>query len=272
MGKSKMWGNTLFSLEQFRTNHTIDVSEKEIGGEMYVHRHTFYELELILSGDGIYNIDGIAYPIHAGCVFLMSPVSFHKIHFQRTTRLVNIMFCADAAKTEFLTRLFASQPHIAMALNEKDTAYLHLLSDELAQYLENSDLTDVYATAVLDCILGKLCALSPDAVKSGSVSSVQYAILYMQNHFTEPIMLEDAARVAGYTPNYFSGQLKAYTGMTFKQYLADLRYSFAKKLLEHTDLSVSQICLQCGFGDLSHFMAQFRKRYGITPRTYRESK
>ena len=81
---------------------------------------------------------------------------------------------------------------------------------------------------------------------------------------------KDAAKIANYSPNYFNNQFKAYTGMTFKQYLNDLRLSFSKNLLYYTELPITQVCYECGFNDFSHFMSIFKKKFGVTPKRLRD--
>ena len=92
---------------------------------------------------------------------------------------------------------------------------------------------------------------------------------YLYSHFCEPITVSDAAAYVGYTPNYFSNKFKKETGRTFKHYIADLQFSLAENMLRHTDLSVSEICYHCGFGDFSNFMTYFKRRHGIPPKEYR---
>jgi AraC-like DNA-binding protein len=65
---------------------------------------------------------------------------------------------------------------------------------------------------------------------------------------------------------YFKGQ----TGMTVFEYLLRIRVDFACKLLMDPDLSVTGICFDSGFNNLSHFNKQFRKFTGTTPTVYRK--
>ena len=122
-----------------------------------------------------------------------------------------------------------------MSVSQSDLQFLELLARDLEKHLSEIDCSDAYAETLLNCVLGKLCTLRTADAQTTKITGLQHAILYLQNHFTEQIKLEDAAKVAGYSSNYFSARFKSYTGVTFKQYLTDLRFSFAKKLLEHTE-------------------------------------
>jgi AraC family transcriptional regulator of arabinose operon len=51
----------------------------------------------------------------------------------------------------------------------------------------------------------------------------------------------------------------------------NLKYSLAEKMIEKTELSIAEICDDCGFGEYANFMHDFRKRYGVTPGQYRRN-
>ena len=129
-----------------------------------------------------------------------------------------------------------------------------------------------YLSALLNSILGKIQLLHAGKQTLPRSDEMQYAILYIQNHFKEGLHLSDVARVANYSPNYFGNKFKEYMGVPFKAYVMSLQFRLAEQLLEHTALSVSEICYQCGFGDFSNFMTYFKKRNGITPGEYRKQK
>jgi len=63
--------------------------------------------------------------------------------------------------------------------------------------------------------------------------------------------------------------LAAHCGMNFARLLAEARLGTAAWLLRHSGLPVVEVALASGFGDVSHFHACFRKRFGATPRRYR---
>ena len=63
---------------------------------------------------------------------------------------------------------------------------------------------------------------------------------------------------------------KAATGLSLTQYLKLLRMQEAKSLLETTFLNVKQIAARIGIKDVSHFVRDFKKAYGMSPKQYRE--
>ena len=65
--------------------------------------------------------------------------------------------------------------------------------------------------------------------------------------------------------------LKETTGKTALQNIHYLRIQEARRLLESSDMSCTDIAYETGFGDQSYFIKKFRKWMGITPAKYRKS-
>ena len=58
----------------------------------------------------------------------------------------------------------------------------------------------------------------------------------------------------------------------FNQYLNDERLNYAIRCLEHSDLSITQICMDSGFDSQRTFNRVFKERYKVTPREYRKGR
>ena len=259
------------SVNYWIKNRTADFSIKTLNGNVSVHRHEFYEIELILQGSGIYNVDGIDYEIGRGDIFAMSPISFHHIKFTSDTQLINLMFTYDSCNIAFLSNLFLEQPHFVIKASEASVEFLKMLALEANENIAKNDNKCLpYITSILDCYLGKIAELLNFGKPLRECDSIQNAILFIHNNFTKKISLNEVAKIANYSPNYFCNQFKNYTGVTFVEYLKELRFSFATKLLQNSKMPVSEICLQCGFRDFSYFMKGFKERYKVTPKTYRQ--
>ena len=82
----------------------ISAVRKSFDGKYKSHWHEFYEIEYIISGSGIYEIDGIEYKITPGTLFFMTPVDFHNVN-ANNVELYNIQFSAFAANTEILAEI-----------------------------------------------------------------------------------------------------------------------------------------------------------------------
>lgn len=94
---------------------------------------------------------------------------------------------------------------------------------------------------------------------------------FLDQHHGDHVGLADLARALGVSPSRASHVVTEVTGTNFATLLARTRLESAKLLLTHTGLSVSQVALRAGFGDLSHFHAVFRHAHDATPATWRRT-
>ena len=72
------------------------------------------------------------------------------------------------------------------------------------------------------------------------------------------------------TPQYLCKIIKQQTGVSYKEYLTDLRMEEAKRLLKDKNISVIDACQQAGYNNVSYFIKVFQKYTGMTPAKYRD--
>lgn len=98
------------------------------------------------------------------------------------------------------------------------------------------------------------------------------AVRRIHTAFAEDLRIVDLARQTGLSHSQFSRRFKSVLGVSPKDYLLRVRVRHARRLLETTDRTVSDVALACGFYDHSHFSHAFRRLAGISPAGYRESR
>lgn len=248
------------------TNGTIKVKEKTIR-DYPTHWHEFYEIELILSGSGLYVIDGVERSIEKNMLFFMTPANFHRVSTGGSD-VITLMFMGEACDKSMLFRLSSVFDSDCVRLSDSDTDYIASVMRELSESVASED--SEYSYHLLNCIIGKICRLT-DKAPSGYLSKVQKAMLYVQNNFRSGVTLSDAAEAAGVTPSYLSSIFLKNCGMNFKEYLNGIRFDYAKKMLSFSDMTVTDICYESGFNDYANFERNFKARFGISPKEYRKN-
>lgn len=99
---------------------------------------------------------------------------------------------------------------------------------------------------------------------------LQPALDYIHTHKSEQVTLKQAAELCHLSPSYFSRLFAKETSENFTVYLARLKIKWAKKLLEATDMPISQISDELGFNESGYFIKTFKKYEDITPAVYRK--
>ncbi len=99
--------------------------------------------------------------------------------------------------------------------------------------------------------------------------AVQLALKFIRAHYAQSISLEQVAAEVYLTPEYFSRIFKEETGMTFVNYLTDIRLHHSLQLLETTALRVQDVAQHVGYPNVSYFSTVFKKKYGMSPYEYR---
>ncbi len=98
---------------------------------------------------------------------------------------------------------------------------------------------------------------------------MERAVAYVRERCDEDLRSEEAARVAGVSAGHFCRLFRRLVGMTFKQYLTELRIRRAQQLLVDTSLKVIEIGLLVGYSRHSYFTRRFREIVGVTPNQFR---
>jgi AraC-like DNA-binding protein/ligand-binding sensor protein len=117
------------------------------------------------------------------------------------------------------------------------------------------------------CEMGRLLK---SAQENSKYLDIARAKEYMAEHFRDPISLPEVADQAALSPAYFSRLFKTATGITFTQCVQSLRLAEAKKLLQKTDMAISNIAFECGFNNLSYFNELFHKAENCSPSKFRK--
>ncbi|KYC37829.1 AraC family transcriptional regulator [Scytonema hofmannii PCC 7110] len=101
---------------------------------------------------------------------------------------------------------------------------------------------------------------------------LKQAIEYINEHLTdkEKLSLEKIATKLNISHYYFCRLFKQSTGMAPHQYLIQQRVERAKQLLKHTKRTVTDVAIECGFANQSHFAKHFRQHTGVTPKEFRK--
>lgn len=94
---------------------------------------------------------------------------------------------------------------------------------------------------------------------------------YISVNYKKIIRLEDLAHLVGMTPTAFSRFFKLRTGKTITEYIIDIRLGHATRLLLDTTHSISEVCYECGFNNLSNFNRIFKKKKDCSPKEFREN-
>ena len=246
-------------------NGNIAVKEKIISSYP-THWHEFYEIELILSGDGSYVIDGRAHPIKKNMLFFMTPVNFHEVITEKS-EVITLMFMGQACDGNLLFKLSSLLGSDSVLLSDEDANFLAALMRELKSSEGCGD--ESYNSSLIGSILGKLSKINCSHTR-GFLTRVQKAMLYIQNNFRNDIRLAEIAAAADTSPTYLSGIFAKESGASLKEYISNVRYEYAKKLLEYSDMSVTDICFESGFCDYANFERRFKERFKISPSKYRK--
>ena len=112
---------------------------------------------------------------------------------------------------------------------------------------------------------------APEAGGGAHHQEVGSVIGFMQAHPEQDITLPKVAAMVNLSPNYFSQLFKDETGVSFTEYLANVRLEYAKSLLRSGHLSLQEIVTRCGFSDAAYFCKFFKKRTGMSPGQWRKS-
>lgn len=113
--------------------------------------------------------------------------------------------------------------------------------------------------------------ISKASFDNSDLNRLESVFKYIIENFKEDLSSKTAASLACLNEAAFCRYFKSRTEYTFSQFVNQVRVTHATKLLLKEDCSISNICYECGFRNLSYFNRQFRTIIGQSPAAYRKA-
>lgn len=160
-------------------------------------------------------------------------------------------------------------------LRSIDEIIFHLIDEDISdreKYLEKieNSTTIVHLERVCREYASDILKIYASKKENQENRPIRLVKQYMQEHLGDQISLEDMARLVYLSPVYLSTLFKKETGMTFTNYLIEVRIEQTKKLLKTTSLGIAEIARMVGYKDVKHFSKLFIKLVGIKPVKFRK--
>lgn len=239
-----------------------------------LHSHDCTELFYVTDGEGWLCTDEETVPLKKNCFVIVNPKVHHterssdinKMHYI-VLGIDNLQFHFEKEGNFLPFRIFnlSSQQEIILPL-------LETILDELKKKLpSHEEICQHY----LSILLLQLQRHTGQEFFISTPTTIPYecekAKAYIEDHFRDPITLDQLAELTHWDKFYFVHQFSKAYKIAPINFLLKLRVEHSKQLLRTTDYSVTQIAESSGFSSQNYFSQIFKKNLGVSPREYRLS-
>ena len=278
---------------------TSFIHDKKDSFPIGMHTHDFYEINIIYKGSGYHYIEKQCFDASYGDVFVIPPKVAHGYYTEdiNNFQIINILI-----KTSFISKykkefskipgysiLFEIEPSLRTGISNKfflhlTNKQLSLINDKLVELLQKNEKSiayDIYQKGLIISIISRLSqflqenyeAIISNSKKTDSAEStfILKSIEYMNSNYGQKISIEKLAQIASMSRSTYIRKFESIIKKSPIDYLISIRLKQACELLEKSDKSITEISLDCGFFDNSHFSKIFKSYYSISPYQYRKN-
>lgn len=257
----------------FKQNRPWDVNTLVFPSSQFTPPHYADTIEVLLCCDvtGELYIGGQKKSLGGKQVFYIPPRVVHSVFYKENTGFVKVL----KINFEQLKPIF----NIENFIKSEGKDFLHLPTS-IPCFDDVSLIADTFHNScnifeICRCILHLFDLLTHycdtlnfDVIENDlSNHNLRKIILWTENNYLRKISLDEVAHMVGYEKHYFCNKFKKLTGISYINYVNNLRIQHACRMLANGN-SVSTVCDECGFENLSYFIQLFKKSVGVTPKTY----
>ena len=240
------------------------------------HWHDEYEFLIAISGNCECIIDTVKYSLQSGEGVLVFPGELHTV-LKGGEQIYAIVFHPSVVCGEELKNLLSPAVSFRRKYSDRSEFDRDIITAlcEIKNISSSSNVGyELLMKAYITYVIGKLYENGEYNIDEKSVlkSNVFADILkYIEDRFRDPTLtLDEVTKGVNFSRSYISRLFRENTGASFCKYLTERRLSYAKELLETTDMSVIEVAFACGFQHVSYFIQVFKDKYGSTPYKFKK--
>lgn len=232
------------------------------GRQFYPHFHKNYELIYVLRGECNVRAYGQSFEMTASWFLLIAPNEPHSFAVCDASEIWVGVFSSDCIRP--IAERCVHVGYCPFSCDATTQAYLDkylLHAGEISFFDRISSLNVVCAW----------CVQNAEPIKTYAHTDISDNIVtYVYEHYTENITLRSTAGHLGYEYHYFSEIFHRLFNTDFRDFVNICRFERACELLRKSDLPLSQVCIESGFGSLRNFNRVFKTYAATTPRAFRQ--
>ncbi len=246
-----------------------------------LHSHDYYEIFLAVCPGIIHLINGKHVNLYDGTLVFIRPNDVHTYAYtgKKSYDVVNLTFTAETVESLF-NYLSSDFPSVSMKeshmppfvlLNEVDKK--KLFHQMLRLYYINSQdkkSLKIYARSLLADVLTKYFSNIDKSDEDDIPCWLENLISEMEKKDNFSAGFARMVELSGKSAEHISRCFKNHLGRTATDYINMLRLNYAANMLAYSNTPIIDICFESGFGNIAWFYETFRKKYGVTPRKFRE--
>lgn len=267
--------------------------------ESPIRHMDFLSLYIARQGRGVHIIEGIPFEISRGDVYAMGIGMAHQFKDDTDLILDTIHFKPDIFTQDTLnvletipgfTKLYSTQAFQPTANFGNLSRWMHLSPDRYQQitsiyrrlyneWADNSEVGAIMSQAYLLQLFvilareydNRLPRRLTEAVinLNDNMSAIASAVQFIDENYAESISVESLASSAFLSSGRFTELFRMEMGCTPRDYIRHVRLEHAKTLLTSTNMSISEVAQNSGFGESAYLTRVFRQSTGIQPSKYR---
>lgn len=238
-----------------------------------LHRHDYFELELVRGGSVSHELNGVEVPLTVGDVIVLSPKDLHRFDAPHDVEICNVCIYykdAPSALQRLLSRV--QLPRVGCLSGEVLSSAIACFERASAALNAGGEFErEIIIAGMLSLLVEVFSATKPlcGVRQRSGFEHVAEAMAYIAANLTSPVTLEEVAAHVHLTPSYFSRLFAEISGNGFARYLAEQRVEHARMLLATTEMSITDVAFASGFGSFCAFSRAFRGQTGMTPREFK---
>jgi len=252
------------------------------------HYHDMYEIDIFEKANFDIFVKDKKYKINDRDVLLINQYDLHRLIYSTTPIYARYVIYLKKDFLDPILRSF-SIPEIMDIFFSHNIQKINInikqqniLSDLLNSILKKGnnhilspmDKAEIKAKMIL--LITKLCKLFSQNINDSANAynkkdiQVESIIEYIDANYSKNISLNKLSNILHVNKYYISHIFKETTGFTVIEYLQYKRIIEAQKMLKHPDISIIDICYDCGFNSVQHFYRVFNKFTNTTPLKYKK--
>lgn len=267
--------------------------EKLLLTDLFIDRKSCFKWLFVEEGKGALQIGEKRMPAETGDLFLIAPEEIYNFSELAKANTWIVFYESEIDESvssrqdsdifvllpdEFLIRSFIKlkrlqSKHFSISANDRSRWLTRLQQLEAELTNQSLGFVEMLNTLLLQLLMDTARLLLPGDCDNPMQSHPLLPQVFQcieENYYQYQFSLSDVAKALDRSPAYLTDLVRRKTGRTVVSWIVEYRMRSARKLLETTTQSVTQIAEKIGYEDTGYFIRQFRQLHGITPKAWRD--